>query len=226
MGLFTTVDKNYDSHYFEEAATAKSGAQVETGSTRQHVLVAHAIGTLSNNPTVTDDDMELPTADSPAHHGHQLGAPTICLHSLAVLPAYQGRGLGRTLLRAYVQRLRDAHTYKRMALLADSDHVAFYLREGFRNVGSSKATFGETAWSDMVSHSMGDVPLQLTDSEFRFYPSRKIESLRLPLLKKQAMRLKHLMQYSDLRPLSQRLWILEAPLDGESAGIVILKRLC
>lgn len=151
MGLFSTTDSDYDSYLLEEAATAKVGALVETGHTRKHVLIAHAIGTLSSSPTVTDDAMTLPTPESPAHIGHEHGAPTICLHSLAVLPVYQSQGFGRTLLKAYVQRLRDAHTYKSMALLADGEHVPFYLREGFRNAGKSKATFGGTEWTDMVS---------------------------------------------------------------------------
>ena len=73
------------------------------------------------------------------------------MHSLAVLPAYQGMGLGKTIMKAYVQRMESSGIANRCALLAHDPMVQFYKPLGFVNRGESKCCFGGGGWKDMVS---------------------------------------------------------------------------
>lgn len=84
--------------------------------------------------------------------GHQEVGGTICIHSLAVLPAYQHMGIGSVLLRSYIQRIKDAKIADRLALLAHEDMKKFYARFGFDDMGPSQASFGGGGWNNMVSN--------------------------------------------------------------------------
>jgi predicted N-acetyltransferase YhbS len=75
------------------------------------------------------------------------------MHSLAVLPAYQGKGVGSTLLKNYIQLLEGSANYDRLAIIADASHVNYYEQRGFTNLGKSKAGFGGVEWFDLVSGS-------------------------------------------------------------------------
>jgi len=50
--------------------------------------------------------------------GHQEAGRTIVLHSVAVLPQFQGRGIGRILMMAYMQQMNGAGIADRLALIA------------------------------------------------------------------------------------------------------------
>jgi GNAT superfamily N-acetyltransferase len=82
--------------------------------------------------------------------GHQDQGSTIAIHSLAVLPEHQGKGIGSTLLKAYIQRIKDAAIADRIALLSHDDLVPFYTALGFENSGVSDCTFGGGGWNDLV----------------------------------------------------------------------------
>lgn len=72
---------------------------------------------------VTDAAMDYPSDWDSAHPaaatvGHRDGGRTICIHSLGVLPSFQARGLGRTLMTAYMQQMSGAGIADRIALIA------------------------------------------------------------------------------------------------------------
>jgi GNAT superfamily N-acetyltransferase len=137
------------------------------------VLLAHAISTKTTGDTVSDDDMALPPRWADASHapapaaaadaaddarlGHKEEGRTLCLHSLAVLPEYQGAGLGATLVKSYLQRMQAAEVADRVALLAEEKLVGFYEKLGFKNRGKSAATYGGGGWFDMV-YEFKDAP--------------------------------------------------------------------
>ena len=50
--------------------------------------------------------------------GHQEAGRTIVLHSVAVLPQFQGRGIGKILMMAYMQQMNGAGIADRLALIA------------------------------------------------------------------------------------------------------------
>lgn len=102
-----------------------SGRPVETG--RQNgaisVLLGHVLGTKTSTPVTTDASMDFPS-DWEAEHpvsselGHQEEGRTIVLHSVAVAPQFQGRGLGRILMLSYMQHMNGAGIADRLALIA------------------------------------------------------------------------------------------------------------
>jgi predicted N-acetyltransferase YhbS len=106
---------------------------------------------MTTNSTVTDDDMALPSSETPDPKlGHKQDGRTICIHSVAVLPEYQHRGLGSTLMKAYLQRMDGQGVADRVALIAHDHLIPYYEKFGFTNLGESKAQFGGGGWYDMV----------------------------------------------------------------------------
>jgi GNAT superfamily N-acetyltransferase len=157
LGLFTSVDTSDSSAPLASLETASSAHHVYSGApARKSVLLAHCVVTKTANSTVQDEDMEVPgdwkTSSALAGNvGHQEEGRTVAVHSLAVLPSLQNRGIGSTLLKAFVQRLGYVQAADRVVLLAHGDLVKFYEKLGFENKGPSKATFGGGNWVDMAS---------------------------------------------------------------------------
>ncbi len=83
--------------------------------------------------------------------GHQDGGRTIAVHSVAILPEYQGRGLGIVICKAYTQRMETAGIGDRIALLAHDHLVNFYRKSNYQDRGRSEAKFGGGGWNDMAS---------------------------------------------------------------------------
>ncbi|CAD0089220.1 unnamed protein product [Aureobasidium mustum] len=156
LGLFTSVDTSDSSAPLASVETASSAHFVYSGApARKSVLLAHCVVTKTTNPTVMDEDMEVPSdwktsGASSGNIGHREEGRTIAVHSLAVLPSLQNQGLGSTLLKAFVQRMEYVQAADRIALLAHGELVKFYEKLGFENKGPSKATFGGGNWVDMV----------------------------------------------------------------------------
>lgn len=50
--------------------------------------------------------------------GHHEDGRTICIHSLAVLPEFQGSGIGRTIMMAYMQQMNGAGIADRLAIIS------------------------------------------------------------------------------------------------------------
>lgn len=84
--------------------------------------------------------------------GHQDQGPTIAIHSLAVLPEHQRKGLATILMKSYIQRIKDAAIAKRIALLTHGPLIPFYSKLGFSNRGRSHCEFGGGNWNNMVGH--------------------------------------------------------------------------
>lgn len=89
-------------------------------------------------------------APADANVGHQENGRTLAVHSLAVLPDYQRRGLGTALMKSYVQRMLESDVADRVALLTYDRLVPYYEALGFENIGRSRVKFGGEAWNDMV----------------------------------------------------------------------------
>ena len=82
--------------------------------------------------------------------GHQEHGRTIALHSLAVLPAFRNRGLGKVILKSYQQRVESSGIADRVSLVAHEPMIKFYEALGFVNKGSSQCKFGAGGWYDLV----------------------------------------------------------------------------
>lgn len=150
LGIFTSIDKSETNP--PKAPTAETSAPVYSGAPeRKSVLLGHIIATKTTNNSVTDDDMAIPTSDPPDPKlGHKEAGRTICIHSLAVLPEYQGKGLGKTLMKAYLQRMESQGVADRAALIAHKELIPYYEGFGYVNKGESDVKFGGGGWFDMV----------------------------------------------------------------------------
>ena len=95
----------------------------------------------------------LPDAGEKNYVGHEDQGSTVALHSLAVKAEHQRKRVGSTLMKSYIQRIKEAQIADRIALLAHDHMVPFYEALGFENCGPSACTFGGGGWFDMVSFS-------------------------------------------------------------------------
>ncbi|EED20691.1 GNAT family acetyltransferase, putative [Talaromyces stipitatus ATCC 10500] len=124
-------------------------------------LIAHIIATRTSAPRVTEESMaipenwqtrkrSLPDAEEKNYVGHEDQGGTVALHSLAVKEEHQHKRVGSTLMKSYIQRIKEAAIADRIALLAHDHMVPFYEALGFVNLGPSACTFGGGGWFDMV----------------------------------------------------------------------------
>ncbi|MCJ1478212.1 hypothetical protein MMC13_006888 [Lambiella insularis] len=94
--------------------------------------------------TTTDDDTNEPV-------GHKPLGRTIAVHSVCMLPTHQNLGLGKILLKAYMQRMESSGIADRIALLAHPELVGWYVGNfGFVEMGESKVTFRGGRWRELV----------------------------------------------------------------------------
>lgn len=121
LGIFCTVVPGSGI----KAETLDTGRPVETSRRNGAicVLIGHVVAAKTNDPVASDKSMDYPKDwDSPhptkSDTGHQEAGRTIVLHSVAILPQFQGRGLGRVLMQAYIQQINGAGIADRLALIA------------------------------------------------------------------------------------------------------------
>lgn len=81
---------------------------------------------------------------------HKYG-DSIAIHSVAISPDFQGKRVGRALVKAYTEHLESGRFGASRAVLIAHDYlVNFYESVGFKNVGKSQSTFAGGVWYDMV----------------------------------------------------------------------------
>jgi ribosomal protein S18 acetylase RimI-like enzyme len=143
LGIFT-------SHEGNDIPTAATASPVYTGAPqRKLVLLGHIVATMTTGLTVTDQDMGVPS-ESNSSLGHKPEGRTVAIHSLAVLPDFQHKGLGTTLMKGFLDRLAKQDVADKAALIAHQEMIPFYEQFGFKNRGKSAAQFGGGGWFDMV----------------------------------------------------------------------------
>ncbi|KAL8806473.1 MAG: hypothetical protein Q9223_004754 [Gallowayella weberi] len=126
-----------------------------TAPMKKSTLVAQVIATKCVSVTVTDEAMEYPPdwrsqTSLSEWQGHQEQGRTIAIHSLAALPEFKGYGLGKIVMKSYMQRMESSGIADRIALLAHDRLVKYYEALGFRNTGKSETKFGGGNWYDML----------------------------------------------------------------------------
>ena len=87
------------------------------------MLLGHVISIKTSTPVVTDASIDYPRDwetehPAPSELGHHEDGRTIALHSVAIAPQVQGRGLGRVLVLAYMQHMNGAGVADRLVLIA------------------------------------------------------------------------------------------------------------
>lgn len=141
MGLFNTCQSVGHKDWW--VRTLPHARFVETGleDGAKRVMFAHFITTLGEHPVVTDNDMMYPQGPVGRESalGHRASGRTLCLHSFAVCPEVQGRGIGKHALVSYMQLVNESRVTDRVALICQLSHVTFN-RLGFKLVGQSSTT--------------------------------------------------------------------------------------
>ncbi|KAI9877351.1 MAG: hypothetical protein M1830_004157 [Pleopsidium flavum] len=154
LGLFATATPHST---LNSASTAVSARPPDSATPdKKGVLLAHVVATKCDSKAVTDESMDFPPewqhgVKESERRGHQEKGRTIAVHSLAVLPAYQRVGLGKTVMKSYIQRLESSGIVDRIALLAHGHLIEYYESFGFVNKGESTAQFGGGSWNEMVN---------------------------------------------------------------------------
>lgn len=119
------------------------------------MLLGHVIATKCESHSVTDASVDYPREwQSPVApldlRGHQEHGRTIAVHSLAVLPMFRNRGLGKIIMKSFKQRIESSGIADRMSLVAHDHLIQFYEKLGFVNKGASQCKFGAGGWFDIV----------------------------------------------------------------------------
>lgn len=123
------------------------------------MLLGQMICTKTSNSVVNDEDCMLPasaglTTEVTTHRrGHNEAGRTLAVQSFAVLPHFQGKGVGRVLMKAYLQRMSESDIADRVAVLVDPEHVAFFEKMGFQNLDVSSAKRANGRQVNMVRPS-------------------------------------------------------------------------
>ena len=121
-------------------------------STDTSTLPLPADGISQSDPPKPAPEQPNSAAAAAATPGHHALGRTLAIHSVCVAPRFQRQGNGKTLLKAYLQRMEGSGIADRAALLAHEDMVPFYKNNfGFEDRGDSAATFGGGGWREMVS---------------------------------------------------------------------------
>lgn len=123
------------------------------------ILVGHVVATRTSTELVTDKSMQLPAnweterfeVEGGETVGHDEYGSTIAIHSLAVRPEHQGKQVASTVMKSYIQRIKEAQIADRLSIIAHDHLVSFYESFGFENRGPSKCQFGGGGWIDLVS---------------------------------------------------------------------------
>ncbi|KAI1265551.1 polyamine acetyltransferase, variant [Xylariaceae sp. FL1019] len=158
MGVFCTIVPSAIADTGFDLSTMHTAHPVETSRDdgAVSVLMAHIIATRSHEAVVTDKAMDYPRdyasveTKPPSELGNQENGRTLCIHSLAVHPKLQGVGLGKLIMKCYLQRVKNSALGERVALICQDYLVNYYKRFGFTHAGPSEAAFGGGGWQDMT----------------------------------------------------------------------------
>ncbi|KAK0714641.1 acyl-CoA N-acyltransferase [Lasiosphaeris hirsuta] len=160
IGVFCTVVPDQAKGWHLETLASAKPVETDRADGAVSVLLAHIVSTKCRDTVVTDSDMGLPEdwrtrSGRSADVGHQETGRTIALHSLAVAPKLQGCGVGKMIVKAYLQQMNNSGLADRVALICQDHLISYYERFGFQNKGESKVKFGGGGWYDMVFELSG-----------------------------------------------------------------------
>ncbi|WZH41121.1 Acetyltransferase [Fusarium acuminatum] len=172
-GLFNTVRPSDVKKI--TLTTMEHSRPVESGrcDDAKHVMFAHVLATLGTQSVVTDADMAMPEdwrdakACKASPLGHQSEGRTICLHSFIVCPEVQGVGIGRTVMKSYLEMMNNSGIADRVAIICQPYAIQFYKCFGFKDLGLSTEALAGQGWHAMVLELKG--PSKKTKEE----PTRK-----------------------------------------------------
>jgi GNAT superfamily N-acetyltransferase len=135
--------------------------KTQTGIDQQ---IGHVIGARTSSNTITEASMgmpenweSLPSDEAVVVDGQVVGndpmGENVAIHSVVTIPQFQGRGVGKALVRAYIEYIKETQRgsdFRSIVLIAHDYLVKFYEQGGFENRGVSECRFAGGVWFDLV----------------------------------------------------------------------------
>lgn len=153
LGLFCTLLPFSDM----KPETLATSRPVETNRPNGavSVLLGHITAVMTDDLTTVEKSFDFPpNCDSensePSLSGHREAGRTIVLQSVAVLPEFRGRGIGKILVTAYRQQMNTANIADDLAVLCHQNSVTWFEKLGFFNQGLSNSQHGSGDWYKMT----------------------------------------------------------------------------
>ena len=120
LGIFCAIKAGPNSRTETAAATYHHAKVGHDDSVT--ILLGHIIAAKTASMTATDTSMAVPHDWASQDHipsslGHNDKGRTLILHSVAVQPGFQGRGLGGALMSAFLRQIEGVNV-ARLALIA------------------------------------------------------------------------------------------------------------
>ncbi|KAB8235155.1 hypothetical protein ETB97_003847 [Aspergillus alliaceus] len=124
-------------------------------------LIAHVIANRSSSRTIAEGSMQMPpdwqsrsSSEAVVVDGEVIGddphGMNVAVHSVGVMPRFQGTGVGKSLLRVYVEYIRNSGVRGERIILICHDYlIRFYESAGFEVRGPSECLFAGGGWFDM-----------------------------------------------------------------------------
>ena len=104
-------------------------------------IVGHVNSGALDHDDITDEDFK-------ALIGHKEDGDNIVIFSLAVLPQYQGVGIGQRLMEKFSEAA-IAMQKQKILLLCKADLISYYEKIGFKSRGLSQSRHGGFEWFEM-----------------------------------------------------------------------------
>ncbi|KAJ5378038.1 uncharacterized protein N7496_005447 [Penicillium cataractarum] len=130
--------------------------------------IGHVIGARISSPQITESSMGMPEnwQSLPRHepvvvNGETVGndphGGNVAIHSVVTIPEFQGRGIGKAMVKAYIEYIREmgGGNGGSIVLIAHDYLVRFYEQTGFENRGVSECRFAGGVWYDLVCNIEG-----------------------------------------------------------------------
>lgn len=86
--------------------------------------------------------------------GNDPTGENIAVHSVVTIPEFQGKGIGKALVKAYIDHIKGMESgsgVRSVVLIAHGYLVGFYEQAGFEDRGVSECRFAGGVWVDLVS---------------------------------------------------------------------------
>ncbi|KAJ5217215.1 hypothetical protein N7468_010223 [Penicillium chermesinum] len=125
-------------------------------------LIGHIIGMRVPTKEITEGSMHMPEnwRERPSDQayivdgqliGNDPHGKTIAIHSVVISPQYQGNGVGKALVKAYIEFIKETQVDTDGIVLIAHDYlIKFYEGAGFVNHGLSACRFAGETWYDLV----------------------------------------------------------------------------
>ena len=76
-------------------------------------------------------------------------ADNVCIHSIVVTSSHRRQKIGTTLLKRYINHVRDLKRYVMISLIAKENLLKFYKSCGFEVLGVSPVVHGKDQWYEL-----------------------------------------------------------------------------